>query len=451
MPRSSSRLLGVAAILLLLTSLLAPIRAHSAPPVIGAIGEEWQRSQTLVGEPLEAEFCGLRNGGCAQRFERGSIYWSPATGAQHILGAIRDVWGANGWENGMSGYPTSGEFCGLVDGGCGQRFQNGNIYFNPRLGTYRVFGAIFDGWSRIGWERSAVGYPAAGEACGLPAGGCFQRFGNGFMYWSPASGSHAVLGRIYDHWASTGWERGRFGYPTSNENCRTEGGVRICDQDYQGGRITWRSDRGIVAPAGVDCSIQRCIALTYDDGPSVHTNRLLDTLGRENVKATFFMVGTNVSANPAIVRRMRDMGMELGNHSVNHPNLTGLSASQVSYQLGDTQRRIREATGVTPTVFRPPYGAHNATVDAVARDQRVSVVIWNSDTWDWRDRNAATVTRRVLDQAAPGQIVLMHDLHGTTVDAAPAIVRGLKERGYTLVTVSELVGPAQPGRVYTSR
>ncbi|MDO5498873.1 MAG: polysaccharide deacetylase family protein, partial [Propionibacteriaceae bacterium] len=92
------------------------------------------------------------------------------------------------------------------------------------------------------------------------------------------------------------------------------------------------------------------------------------------------------------------------------------------------------------------------TVDSIAREQGLSVILWSVDTLDWRDRNATTVTNRVLNQAQPGAIVLMHDLHGTTVDAAPAIVSGLKARGYTLVTVTELMGGStQPGRVYTQR
>lgn len=451
---TARRVARVGGILTVLLALLLPLHAAAAPPVIGAIGARWHEVRDRVGEPLEPEFCGLVQNGCGQGFERGSIYWTPGTGAHEILGAIRNLWAANGWERGVSGYPTSGEFCGLRDNGCGQRFQQGNIYFHPRFGTHRVFGAIFWGWSQIGWENSSVGYPTAGEVCGLRDGGCFQAFASGGVYWSPASGSYAVTGSILGHWAANQWERGRYGYPTSNESCRTEGGVRICDQDYQGGRITWRSDRGIVSPlpgGRVDCSIQRCVALTYDDGPSVHTNRLLDTLGRENAKATFFMLGDLVPSRAATVRRMRDMGMELGNHSRSHPNLTGLGTSGIRSQLATTQTRVRDASGVTPTVFRPPYGARNSTVDSVAREQGLSVILWSVDPYDWRDRNASTVTSRVLGQARPGAIILMHDIHGTTVDAAPAIVSGLKARGYTLVTASELLNGTQPGRVYTAR
>ncbi|MDO5684004.1 MAG: polysaccharide deacetylase family protein [Propionibacteriaceae bacterium] len=471
MTASTRRWVRAGGILVVLLALLFPTHATAAPPVTGAIGDTWQRVRPMIGDPLEPQFCGLQQGGCAQRFQRGSIYWTQRTGAQEIRGAIRDVWGANGWERGISGYPTSGEFCGLREGGCGQRFQNGNIYFHPRLGTHRVFGAIFDGWARVGWETSTIGYPVAGESCGLAGRGCSQRFANGFMYWSPASGSFAVTGRILDHWAANGRQAGRYGYPTSNESCRTEGGVRICDQNYQRGRITWRSDRGIVTqsaatttpvtrdpaparsqPGGrVDCSVQRCVALTYDDGPGVHTNRLLDTLGRNDAKATFFLVGDRVPANAATVRRMRDMGMEIGNHSRSHPTLTGLGSAGIRSQLADTQGRIRAAAGVTPTVFRPPYGARNATVDSAAREQGLSVIMWSVDTMDWRDRNSSTVTSRVLNQAQPGSIILMHDIHSTTVDAAPAIVSGLKAKGFVLVTVSELLNGTDPGRVYSAR
>ncbi|MDO5498874.1 MAG: polysaccharide deacetylase family protein, partial [Propionibacteriaceae bacterium] len=358
MSRSPKRVLRIGVILLLL-AVLMPTHAQAAHPVGGAIGAAWQRTRSIVGEPTTPEFCGLTRSGCGQHFERGSIYWSPATGAFETHGLIRHVWTIFGWERGASGYPVSDEFCGLVRGGCGQHFQNGSIYYQPQAGAHRVFGAIFDGWTRIGWENSVVGYPTSGESCGLPGGGCFQVFERGSIYWSPASGAHAVFsGAIGAHWASTGWERGRYGYPVSNETCRSEGGVRICDQSFQRGTITWRSDRGIVqGPGRVDCSVQRCIALTYDDGPSAHTNRLLDTLGRENAKATFFVIGNSVPGRAATVRRMRDMGMEIGNHSRSHPDLTGLGAASIRAQLADNQAQVRAASGVTPTVFRPPHRA----------------------------------------------------------------------------------------------
>ncbi|OYO05857.1 polysaccharide deacetylase family protein [Enemella evansiae] len=491
--------------LALIAGLLLPFapRASAAPPVIGAIAQKWNQVRSIVGEPLEPEFCGLREGGCAQRFQRGmiywspasgaafvrgsiqqrwgtfgwetgfygypttdefcglrdggcgqhyqrgSIYWSPATGAYDVRGAIRDIWSFHGWEGGMSGYPTSGEFCGLRDGGCGQRYQNGAIYYSPAAGTHRIFGAIWQGYSAIGWETSSLGYATEDEFCGLRDGGCAQRFTGGSIYWSPASGAYAVKGAIAGFWAENGWENGRFGYPRSNESCRTENGVRICDQDFTGGRITWRSDRGFIT--GVDCRVQKCIALTFDDGPSPYTDRLLDTLSREGVKATFFTVGYNVSARPATMRRMRDLGMEIGSHTVNHPDLRSKSESEIRYEIGENQRRIESITGVRPGYLRPPYGAHNPTVERIAAENRMAIVNWSYDTWDWRDRDPNLIANRVINEAGPNSVVLMHDLHSTTVDAAPAMVRGLKERGYTLVTVSELLGPAQPGQVHFPR
>ena len=497
----AARLLLALAVIAGLLLPYAP-RAAAAPPVIGAIAYKWNQVRDIVGEPVEAEFCGLRDGGCGQRFQRAMIYWSPDSGAafvrgsilqrwaglgwergflgypisdefcglrdggcgQHyqrgsiywsaagtwdVRGAIRDIWARNGWERGISGYPASEEFCGLRDGGCGQRYQNGAIYYSPAAGTHRVYGAIWQGYSAIRWETSSLGYATGDEFCGLRDGGCGQRFQGGSIYWSPATGAYAVKGAIGWYWQQTGWENGRFGYPRSNESCRTEGGVQICDQDFAGGRITWRSDRGIVT--GVDCRVQKCIALTYDDGPSPYTDRLLDTLSREQVKATFFSVGYNVSARPATMRRIRDLGMELANHSVNHPDLRTKSEADIRYEIGENQRRIQAATGVRPTWFRPPYGAYNPTVERVAAENGLGVVNWSYDTWDWRDRDPALITSRVVNEAGPNSVVLMHDLHSTTVDAAPGIIRGLKDRGYTLVTVSELLGPAQPGRVYFPR
>ncbi|NNG21198.1 polysaccharide deacetylase family protein [Naumannella sp. ID2617S] len=422
--------------------------ASGAHPVTGAILGRWGvlgSERSFLGYPVTDEFCGLRDGGCGQHFQRGSIYWSPATGAWEVGGEILRTWIAHGWEAGASGYPTSQEFCGLRDRGCVQRFGNGAIYHSPFVGTHRVAGMIWEGYRSVGWENSPLSYPTEEEFCGLRDGGCVQRFQGGLVYWSPA-GAYAVFGAIGLFYAETGWETGRFGYARSNERCRVEGGVTSCEQDFAGGRITWRSDRGI--STGVDCRVQKCIALTYDDGPSAHTDRLLDTLSREGARATFFMVGTNVSGRPGTVRRMRDLGMEVANHTVNHPDLRTRSESQIRYEIGDTNRRIRDASGVNPTYFRPPYGATNATVNRVAAENGLAVINWNYDTWDWRDRNASVVAGRVLNEAGPNSVVLMHDLHATTVDAAPAIVRGLKDRGFTMVTVSELLGSGQPGRVY---
>lgn len=112
---------------------------------------------------------------------------------------------------------------------------------------------------------------------------------------------------------------------------------------------------------------------------------------------------------------------------------------------------MRQTTGQRTTLMRPPYGATNQTVRSVEGRLGLAEILWSVDPQDWKDRNTATVTQRVLAAAKPGAIVLMHDIHPTTVAAAPAIIDGLRKRGYRLVTVSQLLGKPTPGRTYSSR
>lgn len=213
----------------------APVDDTEQKVTHGAIRAKWLTSQATLGQPISGEYCFLRDGGCFQRFERGSIYWSPTTGAHWIRGRIRDRWGSVNWEYGPLGYPTSDEFCGLRDGGCAQRFQHGLIYWTPGTDAHVVWGAIEDAYAAQGWETGDLRYPTGGEFCGLRDGGCGQRFQGGMIYWSPRTGAHVVKGRILDEYAARRWEAGPLGYPTSSERCDANG----CVQTFQRGRITW--------------------------------------------------------------------------------------------------------------------------------------------------------------------------------------------------------------------
>ncbi|MBR8640440.1 polysaccharide deacetylase family protein [Streptomyces tuirus] len=185
-----------------------------------------------------------------------------------------------------------------------------------------------------------------------------------------------------------------------------------------------------------DCKKVKCIALTFDDGPAVpETATLLDHLARYKARATFFVVGQNVVAHPDLVRAAARAGNEIGNHSLNHPDLTKLSPGQLAYQLDRTNAAVKAATGKAPTVFRPPYGAINPTV---RRATTLSPVLWDVDTEDWKYRDAAKVARTVIDKAQRNDVVLMHDIHPTSVAAVPQILRTLTARGYHFVTVSHL-------------
>ncbi|GAB3699758.1 hypothetical protein [Mariniluteicoccus flavus] len=211
--------------------------------VRGAIAREWRvqgAQQGWLGYPLTNEMCRLVDGGCWQVFQGGRVYWSPASGAHHVRGEIGRAWDATDYEHGRLGYPTSGEFCGLRDGGCGQHFQRGTIYWSARSGAHPVNGAIRDRYAALGWEGGHLAYPVMGENCGLINSGCFQRFQDGSIYFSPASGVWEVWGAIYDHWASTGWETGRLGYPSGPEVCDAGG----CRQGFERGTVTWSLSGG---------------------------------------------------------------------------------------------------------------------------------------------------------------------------------------------------------------
>ncbi|WP_051515837.1 Ig-like domain-containing protein [Candidatus Blastococcus massiliensis] len=211
--------------------------ATGAQVSVGAIRDTYLRAGGVAGRlgyPTTGEHCGLARAGCLQLFQGGAIYFSPATGAHVVLGAIRGTWN-NAWsQDGRLGYPTTSEICGLRRGGCFQEFQGGAIYFSPASGAHVVLGAIRDTWARQGWETGRLGYPTSSEFCGLRGGGCFQEFQGGAIYFSPASGAHVVLGGIRDTWARQGWETGRLGYPVSGESF-SGGAYR---QTFQGGTIT---------------------------------------------------------------------------------------------------------------------------------------------------------------------------------------------------------------------
>ncbi|MGW7169523.1 polysaccharide deacetylase family protein [Streptomyces sp. NPDC054884] len=185
-----------------------------------------------------------------------------------------------------------------------------------------------------------------------------------------------------------------------------------------------------------DCSKAKCIALTFDDGPAApETGTLLKNLAQYKARATFFVVGQNVATHPDIVRAEMKSGHEVANHSWNHPVLTNLTPAQIRSQLERTTTAIKDATGKEPTLFRPPYGAIDDEVKAATS---LSPVLWDMDTLDWKTHDPAKVARTVISQAEPNDVVLIHDIHPTSVAAVPEILRTLTARGYHFVTVSHL-------------
>jgi len=183
-----------------------------------------------------------------------------------------------------------------------------------------------------------------------------------------------------------------------------------------------------------------CVALTFDDGPdAVLTPRLLAILDQEHVKATFYLVGRRVAPNADIVRRIHAAGHEIGNHSWSHPRLTRLNNAAALQQVAMTDSAVTAAIGVQPETLRAPYGAINARVRGLFSRPFVA---WDVDTLDWRYRNSTRIANVAVERARAGSIVLMHDIHATTIAAVPAIIDGLRSRGFDFVTVTQLKSAA---------
>lgn len=199
----------------------------------------------------------------------------------------------------------------------------------------------------------------------------------------------------------------------------------------------------------MDCHKAKCVALTFDDGPGPYTAELLSHLARAEAPATFFVLGENVKANPAVAKATAAAGHELGVHTWDHRRLIFLDAADVRKELTSTVKVIKQTTGVTPRLLRPPYGETNRVVATQARRAKLAQVLWDVDTLDWKTRSTKKTIKAAVKSAERGSIVLLHDIHRTTVAAVPAIIKGLRKKGYTLVTVSQLLGKAKPGRIYS--
>jgi peptidoglycan/xylan/chitin deacetylase (PgdA/CDA1 family) len=188
-------------------------------------------------------------------------------------------------------------------------------------------------------------------------------------------------------------------------------------------------------------SNSRHIALTFDDGPvAANTTRVLDMLKRRNIKATFYVIGERVQRNPALTRRIVAEGHEIGNHTWTHGKLTSMSDTKVRWELDKTRDAVVAATGVKPRTMRPPYGALRSSQRSwIFREYGYPTILWNVDPEDWKKPGVSVVRNRILSGTNNGSIILLHDLHKSSVDAVPSTVDALLRRGYKFVTVSQLI------------
>ena len=195
---------------------------------------------------------------------------------------------------------------------------------------------------------------------------------------------------------------------------------------------------------------EKVVALTFDDGPNEpYTSQVLDVLAREHVRATFFLIGANVRVYPAAAAKIASAGHVIGNHSDSHPVRFALEpVASLAQELDTAERTIHAATGVYPHFFRPPQGLRSPWLMQVLERDSLIAVTWDDAPRDWDPAPPQTLVERTLAQVHPGSIVLLHDgmnlQHGAdqsaTVKALPAIIHGLRARGYRFVTLPEMLG-----------
>ena len=201
------------------------------------------------------------------------------------------------------------------------------------------------------------------------------------------------------------------------------------------------------------CQLKVCdvkqVALTFDDGPAPRTDDLLDFLKENDIRVTFFLVANRMSYYSSDVKREAAEGHELGYHSYDHSTQTALSNARITSDFQKSDKHLYELTGKHFTVWRTPGGGYSARVlDCVPLPH----ILWSDDTLDWKTRNAYSVYSAIIRMAGDGDIILMHDLHGTTVDGAIRAMKEMNEGDYEFVTVTELLSrdgtPPEAGKNY---
>jgi peptidoglycan-N-acetylglucosamine deacetylase len=212
-----------------------------------------------------------------------------------------------------------------------------------------------------------------------------------------------------------------------------------------------RADARVVAAALRHVSVirqgtrrRREIALTFDDGPSAYTHRVVSTLRRLHVPGTFFTVGIHLNRYPAAIASELHAGFSVEDHTVNHPALAPMPAAGQRREIRGNARRLTRLGAPWPRLFRPPYGSYDRTTEAITRSLGMLVVLWTVDTEDYLRPGRKRIVAKAVSGARPGAIILLHDGGGDrsqTVAALPAIVRILRHRGYRLVTVPQLLRP----------
>ncbi|MCL2404293.1 MAG: polysaccharide deacetylase family protein [Defluviitaleaceae bacterium] len=195
------------------------------------------------------------------------------------------------------------------------------------------------------------------------------------------------------------------------------------------------------------------VALTFDDGPSTYTLKILDILEQYGARATFCVLGYRINRHPELLIRAVAMGSEVIGHSWDHRNFTQINAAAIATQITRTSEEIEAVIGQTPPpIMRAPFGQHNNNAINAVRDMGYSLLHWSVDPQDWYNRDADVVYTNIMRRVTEGSIILLHDIHPTTVEAMRMVIPRLIADGFQLVTASELIayhyGEMQPGEIY---
>lgn len=216
-----------------------------------------------------------------------------------------------------------------------------------------------------------------------------------------------------------------------------------------------RGEEGGAVPADAQAEVEELpplIALTFDDGPRrATTAALLDGLSQRGVQATFFLIGEQIVGNEDLVRRMDAEGHQIGIHTYDHVQLTGLNRADFDAQVDKTRQLLKNVLGHNDFLLRPPYGLLDEGVRAMAE---CPIILWSIDPEDWGDKNTERIVAHIVSEARDGSVILLHDIYPTSVDAALRVVDALHEQGYLFVTVDQLFTARgvelQAGEVYRS-
>lgn len=181
------------------------------------------------------------------------------------------------------------------------------------------------------------------------------------------------------------------------------------------------------------------VALTIDDGPKPETARdMLNILGRYGVRATFFVVGSQVEKHPALVRRMMAEGHDVANHTYSHPRLAGMDGAAIKREIAECDKSVFKATGANTALFRPPGMRYDDLVLRTAQDLGYITIHWNTAAQDFAPQPPEEIVRKITEQTSSGSVILLHG-HPDTVKAMPAILENLLSRGFRFVTVSQML------------